>query len=196
MRINTFASSAGFAIVVVVAVVALWVFPSVMFPAPGANDAPILWSLPMPIAALTLAASLVAVVRDRSRQRPVTRSVALATYVAGVAAAFVVALLIGVANLQNDRFWAFLLTPAVFGITGILFVVVAVIGRRATGSELVSGVVIGGLAAVFLLMWIVARGARDWLLAPYGFDICLLIALESAVVFIVGGFRRVPTMIR
>jgi hypothetical protein len=40
--------------------------------------------------------------------------------------------------------------------------------------------VIGGLAAAPLLAWILARGAGDWLLAPYGFDVLLLIALESA----------------
>lgn len=195
MRINTFASSAGFAIAVVVAIVALWVFPGVMFPAPGANDAAILWTLPMPIVALTLAGSVVAVMRDRSRQQPVTRSVALATFIAGVAVAFVVALLIGVANLQNDRFWAFLLTPAVFGIAGLVLLALAATGRRATRPEVVSGVVIGALAALFLLTWIVARGARDWLLAPYGFDVCLLITLEAAVVFVLGGFRRQQPMI-
>jgi hypothetical protein len=43
-----------------------------------------------------------------------------------------------------------------------------------------------------LIAWVLARGARDWLLAPYGFDILLLIALESAVVYIAGASLRRP----
>lgn len=195
MRVNSTASTVGFAILAVAAAVALWVVPAVMFRAPGANDAPVLWTLPMPVVGLTLAACVAVVVRDAARQRPITRSVALGTFLVGVAIAFVIGLIAGVANLENDRFWPFLLSPVVFGIAGVVVLVVAVAGRRAAGSEVVSGAVLGLLAAAFLAAWILARGSSDWLLAPYGFDVSLLIALEAAVVFVVGGLRREQTMI-
>lgn len=186
MKIDTDRSAIVFAILAIAATSALWVLPVIVFPSPGANDAPVLWTLPMPIVALTIAASVVAVARDRSKGRPVTRSIALATYLVGVAVAFVAGLIAGVANLQDDRFWPFLLSPVVFGIAAVGLIVFAVAGRRVTKDEVASGAVIGALAALFLLAWILARGSRDWLLAPYGFDVCLLIALESAVVFVAG----------
>ncbi len=195
MRINTAPWTTAFAIFAVAGAVALWVFPGVMFPTPGPNDAPILWSLPMPVVALTLAASVAVVVRDASRKRPITRSVALGTLFIGVAIAFVIGLIAGVANLQNDRFWPFLLSPVVFGIAGVVLLAVGVAGRRTTRSETASGAVIGSLAALFLVAWILARGSRDWLLAPYGFDVCLLITLEAAAVWVIGGLRREQTMI-
>jgi hypothetical protein len=49
---------------------------------------------------------------------------------------------------------------------------------------------IGGIATALLLAWILARGSRDWLLAPYGFDVLLMIALGSAVVFLLGVTSR------
>lgn len=195
MRINTAPWTTAFAVFAVAVAVALWVFPGVAFPAPGPNDAPILWSLPMPVVGLTLAASFAVVVRDASRKLPITRSVALGTLFIGVAIAFVIGLIVGVANLQNDRFWPFLLSPVVFGIAGVALLAVGVAGRRATRSEAMSGVVIGSLAALFVMAWILARGSRDWLLAPYGFDVCLLITLEAAAAWVVGGLRREQTMI-
>ena len=195
MRMNTAPWTTAFAIFAVAFAVALWVFPGVMFPAPGPNDAPILWSLPMPVIALTLAASIAVVARDASRKRPIMRSLALGTFLVGAAIAFVIGLIVGVANLQNDRFWPFLLSPVVFGIAGIVLLAMSVAGRRTTRSETVSGVVIGLFAALFLVAWIVARGSRDWLLAPYGFDVCLLITLEATAVWVVGGLRREQAMI-
>ena len=194
MRINTAPWTTAFAIFAVAFAVALWVLPGAMFPAPGANDAPILWSLPMPVVALTLAASIAVVARDASRKQPITRSVALGTLFIGVAIAFVIGLIAGVANLQNDRFWPFLLSPVVFGIFGVMLLAVGVAGRRTTRAETVSGAVIGSLAALFLVAWILARGSRDWLLAPYGFDVCLLITLEAAAVWVIAGLRREQTM--
>ncbi len=53
-------------------------------------------------------------------------------------------------------------------------------GRRP--GDVPRGVMLGGLALVFLAMWGFGRGARDWLLAPYGFDILLLIGVEAVAV--------------
>ncbi|HET7337932.1 MAG TPA: hypothetical protein VFK22_00170 [Candidatus Dormibacteraeota bacterium] len=187
-------SRAILAICVLAAGVALWVFPALFFPAPGANDAPILWNLPLPVVGLTLVGSLVAAARSRQRGDSKTGSIALGVYLIGVAAAFVIGLVV-FANLSNDRYWPFLLSPVVFGSAGIAVLAVAVAGQRPSSSELIGGAVIGAMATVALVLWMLARGARDWLLAPYGFDICLLIALEAAVVFFVGGWwRSTPSM--
>lgn len=167
----------------------LWVLPGVLFSNPGPNDAPILWTIPLPIIGLTLVASLAAVVFERVNRRPTTASVALGTYVVGVALVFLVGLLT-VANLSNDRFWPFLLAPAIFAPTGIVILLVALVGRSTTWAEASRGVVIGAVAAALVLIWMLARGSRDWLLAPYGFDIWLLIALEAFAVFLAGGTRQ------
>lgn len=182
-------SRALLTICVLAAGVALWIFPAIFFPAPGANDAPILWNLPLPVAGLTLIGSFVAVARGRQIGDSMAGSVALGVYLIGVAAAFVIGLLV-FANLSNDRYWPFLLSPVVFGPAGIGVLGIAVAGKHVSRTELISGTVTGVIATVALVFWLLARGARDWLLAPYGFDVCLLIALEAAVVFFAGGWWR------
>ncbi|TME66637.1 MAG: hypothetical protein E6I50_10460 [Chloroflexi bacterium] len=42
-------------------------------------------------------------------------------------------------------------------------------------SDIVRGAVYGVAAAAVFGVWTMARGSKDWLLAPYGFDILLLI---------------------
>lgn len=169
----------------------LWIFPSVMFPNPGANDAPILWTAPMPIVGLTLLGSLAAVIVDRVKGKSATASIALGTYMVGVAVVFLISL-VTFANLSNDRYWPFLLTPVVFVPAGIALILIGLVGRSVSSSEIARGLGVAVAATVFLLVWMLARGSRDWLLAPYGFDICLLISLEAAIVFLVGGWRRLP----
>ncbi len=168
---------------------ALWMFPVVFFANPGANDAQILWTVPLPIAGLTLLASLAAVIAERAKGLSISSSVALGTYVVGVALVFLIGLAT-VANLSNDRFWPFLLVPVAFAPTGIVLLLVALFGRSTTWAAPSRGLVIGGAAALLLLVWMLARGSRDWLLAPYGFDIWLLISLEALVVFLAGAMRR------
>ncbi len=182
-------------VAVPVALAALWGFPFVVFPSPGPNDAPWLWTLPIPVVGLTLAASFTAVGFERRRRRPAAASVALGTYMAGVAVAFLIGLLT-VANLTDDRFWPFLVSPVVFGPAGLVLVLAGVVGRSVARSEVFQGTLTGAVAALFLLVWMLARGSRDWLLAPYGFDICLLISLEAVVVFIAGGSRASIRTIR
>ena len=189
MRAQQISSRAILAICVLAAGVALWVFPVVFFPAPGANDAPILWSLPLAVIGLTVAGGFVAVARSRQRGESMAGSIALGVYLIGVAAAFVIGLLV-FANLSNDRYWPFLLSPVAFFPAGIAVVALALLGKHASRTELISGIVVGVIATLVLVFWLLARGARDWLLAPYGFDISLLIALEAAIVFIAGGWWR------
>lgn len=173
-----------------VAVIAvLWIFPSVLFPNPGANDASILWTAPMPIVGLTLLVSVALVGADRAKGRSTTASVALGSFMVGVAVAFLAGLVV-FANLSNDRYWPFLLTPAVFAPAGLVLLMVGLVGRTIDRSEMARGLAIGVSATLFLLAWLLARGSRDWLLAPYGFDICLLISLEAAVTYLVGRWWR------
>ena len=37
--------------------------------------------------------------------------------------------------------------------------------------------------------WVLLRGARDWLVAPYGFDIALLIIVLAVAVVLTGMMR-------
>ncbi|HET9783138.1 MAG TPA: hypothetical protein VFR33_15335 [Candidatus Dormibacteraeota bacterium] len=178
----------------VVVLVALWLFPSVLFPNPGANDAPILWNAPIPLVGLTLLACVAAVVYDRSKASSIATSTALGIFLIGVAVAFLIGLAT-FANLSNDRYWPFLLSPVVFAPAGLAVLVVGLAGRSINGIEVGRGIVLGGAATLFLIVWMLARGSRDWLLAPYGFDITLLIALEAAVVFLIGRRQRLPRQV-
>jgi len=44
----------------------------------------------------------------------------------------------------------------------------------------------GVVAAAIVTLWLLARGATDWLQAPYGFDIYVLITVAAAAVLIMG----------
>jgi hypothetical protein len=46
---------------------------------------------------------------------------------------------------------------------------------------MVMGAVRGAAHAAVVGVWLLARGANDWLQAPYGFDIYCLITLAAAV---------------
>jgi len=94
-----------------------------------------------------------------------------------------------VGNISNDRFMPLLFMPFVFAPAGAgtLAVAIALPGRGRGG--LPSAAIKAGFAVTFLAVWGVARGARDWLLAPYGFDILMLALVEAAVLLIDGSTR-------
>jgi hypothetical protein len=167
----------------------LWIFPSRAFPSPGANDAIVLADLSLPLVGAILLASIVALIQGYRRRWSRAGPVALGTFLIGVAVALVIGL-VTFGNMSNDRFLALLFLPVFFVLFGIV-VLAAGLTLKSTGRAL-PGLVIGGLATAVLIAWLLARGARDWLLAPYGFDILLLIALESAVVYIAGATLRRP----
>ena len=56
--------------------------------------------------------------------------------------------------------------------------------------ELLRGAAYGLAAAVVVGAWILLRGSRDWLLAPYGFDILLLILVIGAGIVLLSGDHR------
>ncbi|HYM96264.1 MAG TPA: hypothetical protein VET26_03100, partial [Candidatus Sulfotelmatobacter sp.] len=101
-------------------------------------------------------------------------SVALGTFLIGVSCVFVI-VLITVGNISDDRFGPLLFLPVLYFVAGAV-ILLSGSGPRA-GVRV--GLAIGGAASILLLAWMLARGSRDWLAAPYGFDILLLIALEA-----------------
>jgi hypothetical protein len=165
---------------------ALWVFPALVFPAPGVNDAMVLADLSLPVVGAILVGSIVLLIAGLVRGWPASGPVALGAFLIGVAAAFVISLLT-IGNMSNDRFMPLLFFPAPFATAGI--VVLAVGLTRRTPGAVGSGLVVGGIATACLLAWMLARGAQDWLLVPYGFDVLLFIALESIVAYWIGATR-------
>lgn len=169
--------------------VGLWVLPSLAFPSPGANDAITLADLSLPLVGALFLASTVALVGGYRRHWSTAGPVALGTFMIGGAAALVIGL-VTFGNMSNDRFLALLFLPVLLVPFGIVVLAVG-LTVRSTGQAR-QGLVIGGLATALLIAWVLARGARDWLLAPYGFDILLLITLESAVAYFAGATWRRP----
>jgi hypothetical protein len=46
------------------------------------------------------------------------------------------------------------------------------------------------VAAIVVVLWLEARGAKDWLQAPYGFDVYALITVAAAAVLFMGADAR------
>jgi hypothetical protein len=143
----------------------------------------VLADLSLPLAAAIILASILALILDFRRRWSSAGPVALGTFLIGVAAALVAGL-VTFGNMSNDRFLVLLFLPVLFVPFGIVVLAVG-LTVRVTGPAR-HGLVIGGLATALLIAWVLARGARDWLLAPYGFDVLLLVAVEAAVVYIAG----------
>ncbi len=165
----------------------LWVLPRRAFPNPGANDAIVLADLSLPLVGAMLLASIVTLTGGYRRRWSSAGPVALGTLLIGAAAALVIGL-VTFGNMSNDRFLALLFLPVLFVPFGIVVLAVG-LTVRSTGNAR-QGLVIGGLATAVLIAWVLARGARDWLFAPYGLDVLLPIALEAAVVYIAGATLR------
>jgi hypothetical protein len=174
---------AGVLIVALAITAGLWVLPALAFPNPGINDAMTLADLTLPVVGETLLGCIVALALSYVRHWPSAGPVALGTFLIGVAMALVSGL-VTIGNMSNDRFMPLLLLPLPFAVVGTVVLAFG-LGRRTAGAARI-GLMLGGIATALLLAWILARGSRDWLLAPYGFDVLLLILLGSAVVFVLG----------
>ncbi len=56
---------------------------------------------------------------------------------------------------------------------------------RPLGPQLGRGAFAGTIGAAGVAVWVLLRGAREWLVAPYGFDIALLIIVLAFGVVLV-----------
>ena len=77
--------------------------------------------------------------------------------------------------------WMVVVVAAAPGPLLILVALVTTTRRRV----LIRPAIYGAAAGLFVVAWILARGSRDWLLAPYGFD-------ELAVIVVVGAALVTP----
>jgi len=111
--------------------------------------------------------------------------VGLGAFLLGLAAAFVLAI-ITFGNFSNDRFAALLVTPVLAVPVGGALVAASLVMRSSSRGRPLMGVVRGVVAAGLVAVWLMARGAADWLQAPYAFDVYLLIAVAGATVLVLG----------
>jgi hypothetical protein len=175
------ASLLGLAAVLVL----LWVTPSVLFPHPGVNDAIELSSLGPLLYLITLVASLLSLVGMKVWGWKTEGPVGLGTFLLGVAAAFVLAI-VTFGNFSNDRFAALLITPVLAVPVGGAILVAGLVRRSSSRGRPLMGVLRGVVAAGVVAAWLLARGATEWLQAPYAFDIYGLITVAAATVLYLG----------
>ena len=175
------ASYLGLALVVVL----LWVMPTTLFPHPGANDALELSALGPLLYLITLVASLLSLLGVGLRRWKAEGPVGLGAFLLGVATAFVLAI-ITFGNFSNDRFAALLITPVLAVPVGAAILVTSLVMRSSSRGRPLIGAVRGVVAAGVVAAWLLARGAADWLQAPYAFDIYVLITVAATTVLHLG----------
>ena len=116
----------------------------------------------------------------RAGQHRAAVCIELGVFLIGVAAAMLLGLM-AFGNLSNDRFLPLIFLPPLIASPGLLLVVIGLV-LRGSRRELLRAAAYGVVAAIALAVWILVRGSRDWLLAPYGFDVIVLILIVGAAV--------------
>lgn len=155
---------------------ALWLFPIAAFKNPGTNDALYLADLQLPLLLVGFVGLIVAIVR--AGQQRAAMCIALGVFLIGASAAMLLGLVV-FGNTRNDRYLPLLFLPPLLVSPGFLLLVVGRVIRGSRG-ELLRAAAYGLVAAIAVAVWILVRGPRDWLLAPYGFDVVLLILIVGA----------------
>ena len=164
-------AAAWFVIVIVLAI--LWVFPGVLFPHPGTNTAIFLGDIELPLLLVEMVGMAIVFVLTRGAHATVVR-VALSVFLLGVALDLLIGL-VTFGNLSNDRFATLLFLSVPVGLAGVVGLIVSLATGSSRRLDIVQATVYGVSAAAVFGVWTMARGSQDWLLAPYGFDIVLLI---------------------
>lgn len=173
------------AVIVAGVLVLLWISPGVLFPHPGINDAIELSAVGPLLYLVTLMASLLSLAGMGLWGWKAEGPFGLGMFLLGIAAAFVLAIAI-FGNFSNDRFAALFITPVLAVPVGIALLAASLTMRsRPRGKPLV-GVIRGILAATLVAVWLLARGAPEWLQAPYGLDVYVLIAIAAVLVLFLG----------
>ena len=170
--------------------VLLWVMPGALFPRPGINEALELAALGPLLYVITLAASLVSLVGVAILGWKAEGPVGLGVFWLGLAATFVLAI-VTFGNFSDDRFLPLFFTPALAVPVGVALVVAGLAMRSRRRGRPLIGAVRGAMAAGVVALWLLARGAADWLQAPYGFDVYGLIAVAAATVLLLGAEIRI-----
>ena len=168
-----------------VILVLLWIMPAVLFPHPGVNDAIEFAYFGPLIFLMTLIAALLSNVGVRLWGWRVEGPVGLGVFFLGIAAAFVLSIY-AFGNFSNDRFAPLFLTVLLSVPVGIAIVITGFLLRGRRRGRLLIGMARGVVAAAIVTLWLLARGATDWLQAPYGFDIYVLITVAAAAVLFMG----------
>ena len=159
---------------------AIWLFPRLLFPNPAINEANELaaWAAPL---LLVLPLATIASVFLFRRHRPAAVPIGLAVYLLGVAASMALGLAV-FGNFSNDQFLPLVLFPYPAALVGLITLASALATTRPLWPHLRKGALNGSAGAVVVAAWVLLRGARDWLVAPYGFDIALLIIVLAVAV--------------
>lgn len=163
-----------------VVLVALWLVPVLLFPNPKPNEAIEFAAWGVPLLLTVPLATVVSLVLYRKRW-PAALPIGLAVYLLGVAADMVLGLT-AFGNFSNDQFLPLVLFPSPAGLAGFVTLVVVMVATRPLWPPLERGAVSGFIGAAVVGVWILMRGARDWLVAPYGFDIAVLIIVVAVAV--------------
>ena len=168
----------------------LWAMPAVFFPAPAFNEDIDLSALGPLTYLFTLVVSVVLAVIGVVRLGWSTDgSVGLGIFLLGLVPAFVVGIAV-FGNFSNDRFTALFLTPALALPGGIAALVAGLSLKSRSRATPLRGAIGGAVAALVIASWLRLRGPTDWLQAPYGFDIFLLIGVAAASMLYLGASVR------
>ena len=165
--------------------VVLWIMPAVFFPHPGVNDSLEFAFLGPLLYVITIIAALLSLVSVGPLGWKAEGPVGLGVFFFGVAAAFVLSI-VTFGNFSDDRFAPLFLTPALAVPVGVALMVAALLMRSRPRGSLLMGVARGVVATTFVILWLLARGATDWLQAPYGFDVYALITGAAVAVLVLG----------
>jgi hypothetical protein len=115
--------------------------------------------------------------------------VGLGVFLIGLTAAFVLAI-IAFGNFSDDRFLPLFLTPVLAAPVGAAILIASLAMQSPRRGRPLVGAMRGATAAGAIALWLLARGASDWLHAPYGFDLYGLIAVAAATVLYLGAEGR------
>jgi hypothetical protein len=165
--------------------VVLWIMPAVFFPHPGVNDSLEFAFLGPLLYVIAIIGALLSLVGVGPLGWKAEGPVGLGVFFFGVAAAFVLSI-VTFGNFSDDRFAPLFLTPALAVPVGVALMVAALLMRSRPRGSLLMGVARGVVATTFVILWLLARGAPEWLQAPYGFDVYALITVAAVAVLVLG----------
>jgi hypothetical protein len=169
--------------------VLLWVMPIVLFPHPGTNEALELSFAGPLLYVVTLGAGVLSLVGVSLLSWKAEGPVGFGVFLLGLVPAFVLAI-VAFGNFSNDRFLPLFFTPVLAVPAGAAIVVASLAIRSPRRGRPLVGCVRGAMAAFAVALWLIARGATDWLQAPYGFDVYGLIAAAAVTVLFLGADAR------